>query len=441
MTSAKGGRPATGSIKWRRNAKTGVIHWHAQISLVDGSRPWKPLDPRILETDRPGALAFAKRLSDAMRARGRVADTVKETVEDYAKRWCTWREGRKLGCVKDDRAILRRHVLDVIGPLDVCAVTRDDLKRLVSALDAKVRRGETIEDGQRRPFGWKTACNAWMVVRALFRDARGAKDVSICVREDNPADGVAGPDIGAKKAKGYLWPSEFQALVSCARVPLRWRRLFALAVYTYARAGELAALRWDDVDLEHGAMHIHRSEDKRRGGGVKATKSDTARRPAIETALRPLLAAMHSEAGGKGPVVRLPGDNASRKLRMYLRRAGVTRADLFVTDATRKAITFHDLRATGITWCAVRGDEPLKIMQRAGHENFETTKITFAKPRTWRRVSALSSPPCRPSFWPPEVSQRYRKIAKPKRLNKRYYSVNVWPLRGLNPDTLSGCGF
>ena len=37
-------------------------------------------------------------------------------------------------------------------------------------------------------------------------------------------------------------------------------------------------------------------------------------------------------------------------------------------------MTFHDLRATGITWCAVRGDEPLKIKQRAGHSTFSTTE-------------------------------------------------------------------
>jgi hypothetical protein len=62
-------------------------------------------------------------------------------------------------------------------------------------------------------------------------------------------------------------------------------------------------------------------------------------------------------------------------LKVYLRRAGVTREDLFTTDATRKAMTFHDLRATGITWCAVRGNDPLKIMQRAGHADFTTTQI------------------------------------------------------------------
>jgi integrase len=65
----------------------------------------------------------------------------------------------------------------------------------------------------------------------------------------------------------------------------------------------------------------------------------------------------------------------SHKLKLYLQRARVERSDLFASDATRKAITFHDLRATEITWMAARGDDPLRIMQRAGHEDFETTKI------------------------------------------------------------------
>jgi hypothetical protein len=41
---------------------------------------------------------------------------------------------------------------------------------------------------------------------------------------------------------------------------------------------------------------------------------------------------------------------------------------------TRKPMTWHDLRATGITWLAVRGDDPLKIKQRAGHTTCQTTE-------------------------------------------------------------------
>jgi hypothetical protein len=62
-------------------------------------------------------------------------------------------------------------------------------------------------------------------------------------------------------------------------------------------------------------------------------------------------------------------------LRQHLESAGVKRAELFTSDAQRKHITFHDLRATGITWAAVRGDDPLRIKQRAGHSGFSTTEI------------------------------------------------------------------
>ena len=37
-------------------------------------------------------------------------------------------------------------------------------------------------------------------------------------------------------------------------------------------------------------------------------------------------------------------------------------------------MTWHDLRATGLTWLAIRGDDPLKIKQRAGHSAFSTTE-------------------------------------------------------------------
>jgi hypothetical protein len=64
----------------------------------------------------------------------------------------------------------------------------------------------------------------------------------------------------------------------------------------------------------------------------------------------------------------------ARSFRYWLEKAGVTRSELHTTTPTRKAITVYDLRATGITWQAIRGDDPLKIMQRAGHAAFATTQ-------------------------------------------------------------------
>jgi hypothetical protein len=50
--------------------------------------------------------------------------------------------------------------------------------------------------------------------------------------------------------------------VSCAEVPVRWRRAIALAVPLPARR-RARALRWDDVDLEHGTVHVHQAFDRR----------------------------------------------------------------------------------------------------------------------------------------------------------------------------------
>jgi integrase len=367
---SSGGRPATGSIVWE-DPETKTKPIGVRVTKANGKRTVVRFDPGTMADD---ARLLAPILAE--RARFAVAEGAGETVAQYAERWCNWRDSRGLGCVAKDRVKLARHVFPMLGAFEVAAVSRDDLKRFVAALDARASAGfHRTAGGQRLPFGWKTAVNVWSTVRALFRDACGAKRVDLCVLDANPASGVAGPDTGARKAKTYLWPSEFGALVGCDGVPVRWRRLVALAVYTFARAGELAALRWDDVDLEHGTIHIHRSTDGARDR-TKPTKTDAARRIPIEPALLPLLRAMHDEADGRGNVVRLPSSGKqSSKLKHYLARAGVSRTDLFVSDATRKALTFHDLRATGITWMAVRGDDALKIMQRAGHAGFDTTRI------------------------------------------------------------------
>ena len=67
--------------------------------------------------------------------------------------------------------------------------------------------------------------------------------------------------------------------------------------------------------------------------------------------------------------------HASEILREHLERAGVTRPELTTNDDTNKNIRFHDLRSTGLTWLALRGDEPLKIQYRAGHRDFEMTQV------------------------------------------------------------------
>jgi len=151
--------------------------------------------------DQVGAKACAARLAPRVRKASAGLPPI-ETVADYAERWCAWRERKGFGCVGNDRAILRHHILPTIGTLDVCCVARDDLKRVVKDPDDKAKHGTTVDfDGAVRSFAWKTAINVWAVVRAMFRDTQRAKDVTLrSRRQSRRRSGRAGS--GDEKGQG-----------------------------------------------------------------------------------------------------------------------------------------------------------------------------------------------------------------------------------------------
>ncbi len=160
------------------------------------------------------------------------------------------------------------------------------------------------------------------------------------------------------------------------KVPLHWRQRVAAAIYLGTRHGEFEALQWEDITLEHGTIHIHRTINRTKQGKkreTKPTKTKHPRRFAVEPNLIPLLKVLQKPSG----LVFEPLNNTeySYRLRVFLKRAGVTRADLFTRDATRKQLTWHDTRATHATWSAVRGDPTSKIKFRIGHSRTDTTDI------------------------------------------------------------------
>ncbi len=269
MTTAKGGRPATGAVKWTKD-KAGLERWHGRVTMPDGKRQFVPLDPAIPRTDEARARACAVQTAEFFRNAGVVKKDVKETVAEYAGRWLDDREGR-VNSIRDDRSRIRDHVLPVLGPLDVRTFTRDDVERLRDALDAKIGSDD---------LAWKTAANVWTLVTTMADDMVNSKRRELRIRSDNPCKDVRAPDRGANKAKQFLYPTEFLQFVSCEAVPLRWRRAVALAVYLFVRDGELRVLRWEagDVDLDHGVLSITRAHDRRALTGADRRRQRRAAR-------------------------------------------------------------------------------------------------------------------------------------------------------------------
>lgn len=387
------GRKATGSVVERGGVRYAVVSVPTGKLDAKGKpirkREWVKLDPDKVKTDAK-ATRVAAVVSEGLRSGKLVREKrawrresepepegppplpppAAETLRAWSERWVDARKARSITSAKDDLSRLRTHVWPLLGELPMATITADDIERLVQYLDGRIHAGT---------LSWKTARNVWGVVTRMFVDARRSKDRTLRVRTDNPAADLAPPDEGVRKSKVYLYPSEVSRLLHCDRVPVRWRRLVALAVYLYVRAGELEALRCEDIDIAHGVVHVHESIDRYRNiGERKSTKSKASRRFHFEPELAPLLRVLAEEAGGKGPLVKMPpAEDLAERLRQYLEWARVERSELFapVGDRTRKRITWHDLRATGLTWCAVRGDEPLAIQHRAGHSDLATTQV------------------------------------------------------------------
>ncbi len=405
------GRPKKGTAEWH------VDHWDARPTGDNGARGARVCQP--VGASKEAAQRKALELTRLAVKRGRARATEAEptppeglSLSAWSTPWCAAREAKGHTSVDDDRGRLRKWILSrPIGAKTVAAVSKADLEIFVEDLDERVRRDE---------LSWKTAQNVWGLVTKMFSDAANSKVRALRVRADNPALGIQGPDEGTKKSKGHLYPEEFLALAACSRVVIRWRQLFATAIYTYARAGELEALGLEDIDLERGLIHIHRSVD-RRDGTDKETKTNCPRRIPIEPSFAPLLTTLVTMAKAEGRaklLVMPPIEDLSANLRRYLEWSGVKRAELFADDATRKHITFHDLRATGITWMAIRGDEPLRIQQRAGHKNFSTTQGYIRTAETLGRAVGEVFPTLpKALFLPgilPEGPADWGKLRKPK---------------------------
>lgn len=367
-------RKRTGSA-FRFPKKTGP--WYVQVTLKNGER-----SPRMLIGDVTEAAAITAR--DALQAKADRGELVRAdampsnviTVLEWFEKWFDWRKERGYVNAENDRGRFRKWIAPKLGAKFMVEVTKADLEDVVSVLDdvalehaAAERAGEAPD--LKTTMSAKSAVNVWGILTKGFDDAVRSKNRAMRVLETNPAAGVMGPDRGADKARSSLTPNKLAALVSNEEIPASLRVVVVLAVYTGLRAAELRALRWSDVNFDDGVIDVHHTLD--REGEAGTTKSEQPRKVQIEPALRPLLETMHALARGDGRVVELHDDrHLARFLRALLRAAGLGGTEL-ERSATRAALTWHDLRGTWCTWRAIRGDEPIRIMAEAGHEDMSTT--------------------------------------------------------------------
>lgn len=97
--------------------------------------------------------------------------------------------------------------------------------------------------------------------------------------KDNPVNRADRPEAEDKEVSA-IQPEELAHIFEClSHEPLKWRLIVNLLALTGARRGEIAALKWDHVDLQNGIIKIEHSLSytPERGIFLDSTKTKTVR--------------------------------------------------------------------------------------------------------------------------------------------------------------------
>jgi integrase len=144
----------------------------------------------------------------------------------------------------------------------------------------------------------------------------------------------------------------------------RFYPIWALALMTGMRSGEMFALRWVDIDFEAKLITVSRQWTNKNGFGP--TKTQKSRIVPLSDELLKFLIELKLKHSAKREFV-LPqlsewehGDQA-KVTKDFCRSLGIT------------PVKFHDLRATFITNLLARGESLARVMAIVGHTQIKTT--------------------------------------------------------------------
>jgi integrase len=251
---------------------------------------------------------------------------------------------KKPSTVNNYQSQIRKWVLPHWRDTEMRAITRTDVHEMIFEKCAAIR----------------TPNNRKTVLKLVKRLFEMAVDEGVIDRTPCAGIQVKAPEVEQK----VLTTTEAETFLrEAALTDHRFYPMWALALMTGMRSGEMFALRWSDVDLDSRIIHVTRQWTSKNGYGP--TKTQKSRIVPISDDLLSFLKELKLKRGTEESVLpRFPewenGEQA-RITREFCQVIGVT------------PIKFHDLRATFITNLLARGESLARVMSIVGHHQLKTT--------------------------------------------------------------------
>jgi integrase len=303
----------------------------------------------------------------------------KMTVAEAGAKWLADCEAEKLerSTLRGYRQRLRDHIIPFIGSAKLSELTVPGVRDFERKLRAEGRSpammrkvlgdlGSLLADAQESGQVAQNVAHS----RSRRRKRRGQAD-----RRHKPRLKV-GQDIPT--------PEEIRAIN--AHLKGRWRPLIMTAIFTGLRASELRGLRWEDVDLKRGELHVRQRAD--RFNMIGSPKSPSARRtvrlpPNLLNTLREWkLRCVPSVLDLTFPNTQGNVESLANIVQRGFEPAQVA-AGVTAKDGTAKYKGLHALRHFHASWCINRKEEgglglPPKVVQhRLGHSSIVMTLDTY----------------------------------------------------------------
>ncbi|MEO8291449.1 MAG: hypothetical protein ABI649_10705 [Gaiellaceae bacterium] len=175
-----------------------------------------------------------------------------EFLDGAERREVLNRSGRpyKPSAIRGYRSDLERYVLPELGGARLGDLAPHDFQALADRLVGAGLSASKVR-------------NVLTAVRPLYRRARARGLVAA-----NPLEGLELPAVTGRRER-IASPGEAAQLL--AALPADLRPLYGTAFYAGLRRGELRGLRWEDVDMAGGRIHVCRGWDDHEGERPTAT--------------------------------------------------------------------------------------------------------------------------------------------------------------------------
>jgi integrase len=313
---------------------------------------------------------------------GRLVETEELTTGEYLNRWLqnTAKNNVRPATWERYRQLVELRLVPFLGRIKLAKLRPLHVEQLYAAMAAG-------SEG-RKPAGADTRKSAGVVLSIALRHA-----VRLHLIASNPAADVA-KARPAEREMCFMTSPQAKRFLDAAKANQNYA-LFALAVGTGARQGELLGLTWADLDIARGTMDVRRSLSQVKGTfALKEPKSKTSRR----TVSLPLFALRAVEAHRKaalkagvhrGPVFctrtggHLDKKNVRRAFKAIVAKANAAEtkraAEAGTTpDLIPERIRFHDTRHTHASGLIAAGCSIKAVSRRLGHADVSITLRVYA---------------------------------------------------------------